>query len=191
VAKLTKRVVDAAESRASDYFIWDGDLPGFGVRVLPSGRKGYIVQYRAGKRSRRMSLGLNTVITCEQARTRAMHIMAHARSGEDPAVKRDANRRAITVRELADRFDKEHVAVRVKESTAKGYRRMLQRVIIPALGSHRQNPSRPSARALRRQSLHRDHFEDVQSRGCVACARTVRIRENTSRSTRRRSGSDF
>lgn len=135
--KLTKRIVDAAEIRATEYFIWDDDIPGFGLRVLPSKRKSYIVQYRAGRRSRRMSLGLSTVLTCEQARTRAIAIIAAARNGEDPAAKRDADRQAITVKELAERFDKEHIAVRVKESTAKGYRRMLERVIVPALGRHR------------------------------------------------------
>lgn len=135
--KLTKRIVDAAEIRATEYFIWDDDIPGFGLRVLPSKRKSYIVQYRAGRRSRRMSLGLSTVLTCEQARTRAIAIIAAAKNGEDPAAKRDADRQAITVKELAERFDKEHIAVRVKESTAKGYRRMLERVIVPALGRHR------------------------------------------------------
>lgn len=135
--KLTKRIVDAAEIRATEYFIWDDDIPGFGLRVLPSRRKSYIVQYRAGRRSRRMSLGLSTVLTCEQARTRAIAIVAAAKNGEDPAAKRDADRQAITVKELAERFDKEHISVRVKESTAKGYRRMLERVIIPALGRHR------------------------------------------------------
>jgi len=134
MGKLTKRQVDAAEIRDADYFIWDDDLAGFGLRVLPSGRKGYIVQYRVGRRSRRISLGSSTVLTCEQARTRAVAALAAARAGDDPAAKRDADRRAITVKELADRFDKEHVAVRVKESTAKGYRRLLERTILPALG---------------------------------------------------------
>src|SRR4051812_43494517 len=132
--KLTKRVVEAAESRATDHFIWDDELPGFGLRVLPSGRKGYVVQYRAGRRSRRVSLGSIGVVPCEQARTRAMTIMAAVRNGDDPAAKRDADRQALTVKELADRFDKEHIALRLKESTAKGYRRMLDRVVIPALG---------------------------------------------------------
>lgn len=135
--KLTKRRVDAAEVRSSDYFVWDDELPGFGLRVLPSGRKGYVVQYRAGRRSRRMSLGPSTVLTCEQARNRAITIIAAARNGEDPAAKRDADREAITVTELAERFDREHIALRVKESTAKGYRRMVERVILPALGRHR------------------------------------------------------
>jgi hypothetical protein len=91
--RLTKRVIEAAEIQAAEHFIWDDSLPGFGVRVLPSGRKGYIVQYRAGRRSRRMSLGPSTVLTCEQARTRAITIIAAARGGDDPAATRDADRR--------------------------------------------------------------------------------------------------
>jgi integrase len=137
MTKLTKRVVDAAEVRLGDYFIWDGDLPGFGLRVLPSGRKRYIVQYRAGRRSRRVSLGPSTVLTCEQARSQAIAILAAVRNGDDPAIKREAGRKAITVRELAERFDKEHIALRLKLSTAKGYRRMLERFVIPVLGNHR------------------------------------------------------
>jgi integrase len=132
--KLTKRIVDAADVRASEYFIWDDDIPGLGLRVLPSGRKGYVVQYRAGRRSRRMSLGPSTVLTCEQARTRAITIIAAAKNGKDPAAERDAGRKVITVKELADRFDKEHISIRVKASTAKEYRRNLERFILPALG---------------------------------------------------------
>jgi hypothetical protein len=74
------------------------------------------------------------VLACEQARNRAITIIAAARNGEDPAAKRDADRKAITVTELAERFDREHIALRVKESTAKGYRRMVERVVLPALG---------------------------------------------------------
>jgi hypothetical protein len=132
--KLTKRIIDAAEPQPTEFFLWDDSIPGFGLRVLPSGRKGYVVQYRTGRRSRRISLGPNTVLTCEQARSRAITIVAAARNGEDPAAERDARRNAATVRELAERFDREHIAVRLKASTAKEYRRNLKRFILPALG---------------------------------------------------------
>jgi hypothetical protein len=118
MAKLTKRVVDAAEIREREYFIWDEDLPGFGLRVLPSGRKRYIIQYRAGRRSRRISLGPSTVLTCEQARNRAIGIIAATKNGDDPAARRDADRQAITVKELAERFEKEHIDLRLKPSKA-------------------------------------------------------------------------
>lgn len=132
--KLTKRIVDTAEARPAEYFVWDSDIPGFGLRVRPSGRKGYVVQYHAGRRSRRISLGPSTVLTCEQARTRAITIVAAARNGEAPAAERGAGRKAITVKELAERFDKEHIVIRVKASTGKEYRRNPRRFILPALG---------------------------------------------------------
>jgi integrase len=132
--RITKRIVDHAEVRQTEYFIWDQDIPGFGLRVLPSGRKRYVVQYRAARRSRRISLGPSTVLTCEQARAGAIAIIAAARNGEDPAAERDAGRKAITVKELAERFDAEHISIRLKPSAAKEYRRNLKRFILPALG---------------------------------------------------------
>ena len=36
--KLTKRTVDAIEPQATEFFIWDESIPGFGLRVMPSGR---------------------------------------------------------------------------------------------------------------------------------------------------------
>jgi hypothetical protein len=132
--KLTKRTIDAAELLEIGYFIWDDGIPGVGVRVMPSGRKSFVVQYRAGRRPRRTSLGPSTVLTGDQARTRAITILSAVRNGEDPAAERDAGRKAITIKELAERFDKEHIAIRVKASTGKEYRRNLQRFILPALG---------------------------------------------------------
>ena len=43
MAKLTKRVIDAAELREKDYVIWDDDLPGFGLRVFASGKRSYLI----------------------------------------------------------------------------------------------------------------------------------------------------
>jgi hypothetical protein len=135
--KLTKRLIEAAEIQAAEYFIWDDDLPGFGLRVLPSGRKGYVVQYRAGRRSRRMSLGPNTVLTCEQARTRAIGIIAATRNGDNPAAARDADRKTITVKELAERFDKEQILVRVYGKHGQGLSLSPGAQILPAVGRHR------------------------------------------------------
>ena len=103
--KLTKRTVDAIEPQATEFFIWDESIPGFGLRVMPSGRKSFVVQYRAGRRPRRMSLGPSTVLTCDQARTRAITIIAAVKNGEDPAADRAAKRNAATVSDLAERFD--------------------------------------------------------------------------------------
>ena len=47
-ARITKRVVDGLKGRDGEYFCWDPELVGFGVRVQPSGAKSYIVKYRVG-----------------------------------------------------------------------------------------------------------------------------------------------
>ena len=132
--RLSKRLVEGAEIRSVEYMLWDSDLAGFGIRVMPSGRRSYLIQYRVGTRSRRLSLGAHGVLTSEQARSLAIGALASVRAGADPAEERKRRRQALTVRDLAERFDREHISVRVKESTAKEYRRNLARFILPALG---------------------------------------------------------
>lgn len=44
MAKLTKRTVESAKPCRGDVFVWDEHLPGFGLRVSPSGKRGYLVQ---------------------------------------------------------------------------------------------------------------------------------------------------
>jgi len=137
LARLTKRTVEAAEVRAAEYMLWDGELPGFGVRIMPSGRRSYLVQYRTGRRSRRVTLGPHGVLTLDQARGMAIEALAEVRSGGDPAGERKERRSALTVQELANRFDAEHIQVHLKESTAGEYRRNLRRFILPVLGRHK------------------------------------------------------
>ena len=90
--KITKRIVEAAEPREKDYIIFDSDLPGFGVRILPSGKRSYMVQYRAGRTFRRMSLGMHGILTTEKARAEAMKVLAAVQDGNDPAAARDKAR---------------------------------------------------------------------------------------------------
>jgi hypothetical protein len=46
--RITKRVVDGLRPRATEFAVWDAKLPGFGIRVRPSGARSYVVVYRAG-----------------------------------------------------------------------------------------------------------------------------------------------
>ena len=43
MGKLTKRSIEALAPREIDYIAWDNDVPGFGVRVMPSGRKSFVL----------------------------------------------------------------------------------------------------------------------------------------------------
>jgi len=102
--KLTKRIIEAASVRPADFFIWCDELPGFGVRVYPSGKRGYLVQYRVDGRSRRVKIGLHGVLTVDEARTEAIGHLAAVAKGGDPAEDRATRRQGVTVRELVERY---------------------------------------------------------------------------------------
>jgi integrase len=133
--KLTKRAIDALKPEAKDYFVWDSQIAGFGVRVMPSGAKTYQAQYRKGGRTRRVSLGRHGKITVDEARRLAKDVMGQVAMGENPAEEIALERRAPTVASLCDRFFKEHAEERCKPTTQKEYRRALDLFIKPEIGS--------------------------------------------------------
>ena len=48
--KLTKRFVEALKPAEADYVTFDDLVPGFGLRVMRSGVRSYLVQYRNAQR---------------------------------------------------------------------------------------------------------------------------------------------
>ena len=65
--------MDRLSVNGKDAIFWDSDLPGFGVRVYPSGKKVFVVQTRAFGRSKRVSLGTHgdTNFSVDHARKKA------------------------------------------------------------------------------------------------------------------------
>ena len=135
--KITKRAVDGIASDGADRFYWDRELPGFGLRVRASGRKYFVAQFRAIGKLRRMTLGPVTAMTPEEARKRAMALLAEAKAGSDPAAERDADRKAATVKALGRRFLDEYVPDHCKASTAYEYRRSVELFVDPRIGNRK------------------------------------------------------
>lgn len=135
MTKLTKRTIDALQPKAESYFVWDGHVVGFGIRVMPSGTKTFQVQYRKGRRTRRSSLGRFGVVTVDQARDHAREMLGQVAGGYDPVEEIALTRLAPTVSDLCERFLQVHVAVNLKPSTARDYRSTINRMIRPVLGT--------------------------------------------------------
>jgi integrase len=133
--KLTKRAIDALQARDKDYFIWDSEIIGFGIRVMRSGAKTYQAQYRKGGRTRRVSLGRHGNITPDQARLMARQFMGQVATGENPAEELSLHRRAPTITALCDRFMAMHVSERCKPSTQAEYLRSLNLFVKPVIGA--------------------------------------------------------
>lgn len=133
IVKLTKRALDALAPQAKSYIAFDADLAGFGVRVMPSGVKSWVVEYRPhgggrGVAKKRVTLGKTTTLTPEQARRAAADMLARVRLGEDPAHERAEKRKALTVADLCEAFEAEHVDGKLKPSTRDSYKAALERL---------------------------------------------------------------
>ena len=98
---ISKRTVDALLVEDKDAVFWDDKLPGFGVRVYPSGSKVYVVQTRTKGRSKRVTLGRHGVISADQARRKAAETINLLKSGKHPGAKPAS---AVTVAEFAARY---------------------------------------------------------------------------------------
>lgn len=103
MAVITKRTVDAAKAGAKDAFVWDDDVPGFGLKVTPAGGRIYVFQYRLGGRggtTRRYTIGKHGAFTPEQARRRAKDLAGLVHQGTDPI---DSERSDHAAKETAKR----------------------------------------------------------------------------------------
>ena len=138
---ITKTIVDSTQPGTAQLFVWDDKLPGFGLRITPSGVKSFVVQYRppTSSKTTRMTVGRYGKLTVDQARTEAKKLLAQATMGDDPAAARREKRKAslvkpMTVNDMLDKFISGHVEVNNKPSTQKEEKRLIDRLIRPALG---------------------------------------------------------
>lgn len=104
--KITKLIVDAAIPRMKTWFVWDAEVKGFGLQVLPTGVKSYVFQYRTQEgRSRRITLGRHGVLPAKQARVRARKMQYEVCTlSADPLGKKQALRKSLTVTNLLDLY---------------------------------------------------------------------------------------
>ncbi len=129
---LSRRTVDGLEVTGKEAVFWDRNLPGFGVRVYPSGRKVYVVQSRGPGGIRRVSLGRHGDLAPERARRQAMEAIDRIKRGEEPV---PAAAPVFTVADLAQRYMAAHVEPNCNAHTKGIYRGSLENHILPALGT--------------------------------------------------------
>jgi integrase len=139
--RLSLATVKAAKPEDKDYFLWDGELKGFGLKVCKGGRKVYVCKYRAGSGrsapSRRMTIGAHgSPWTPDAARKEAARLLGRVAQGEDPARDKQDAKSVISVAELCNRYLEAGVATK-KASTLATDRGRIERHIKPLLGKMR------------------------------------------------------
>jgi integrase len=109
--RISKTSVDAAQPGGREETYWDDRLPGFGLKVTPTGSKVYVYRYRIARPGmaaktapRKYTIGRHGELTPDQARKRAQDLAALVSSGIDP---REQELEAYAARDDATKREKE------------------------------------------------------------------------------------
>jgi integrase len=90
-AKLTSALVKGTDPGAHDISITDALLPGFELRIRPSGVKAFAFRYRIqGGRQQRLKLGNYPALNADEARKRALIAAADVANGVDVVARQRA-----------------------------------------------------------------------------------------------------
>lgn len=172
--KLTQAAVDKLKApKGARIEYWDNQLPGFGLRIAPSGRKSWVALYRVNGRLVRETIGtVGLIPNVAEARDRAreslrqvergIHPIEARRASEEAAMIAEAQGAANTFNAVADRFVTEHVERLARPSTVKETKRIFDRDVRPIWGA------RPTA-GITRQDVN-DILDRVAGRGAMVQA---------------------
>ena len=134
-ARDRKRLTDAAVARlrphAREYAVWDGSLPGLGVRVRPTGGKTWVLLEETDGLAKRVSLGPVSTMTVAEARR-----ACHERRARPEAVETPEPAPPVPpFREFVEGEWKKAHFDRYKPSTKKGVRTRIEDRLLPAFGN--------------------------------------------------------
>jgi integrase len=89
----------------TDYFDAGANVPGFGIRVSPAGKRTWFLMYRANGRQKRHTIGTNPPMSLAKARGAARTALLDVQVTEaDPAAAKRARRSADTFEQLAEKY---------------------------------------------------------------------------------------
>jgi integrase len=130
--KLTPAFVRDVEPADTNQIYWDTEQRGFGLLVLPSGQKRYVIQYRVARRSRRMTF--KPALGLMEARKEAKAKLGVAAKGGDPLFEKRQKEGdpTKTLKAIAEKYFKREGA---KLRSLDYQRATFERLIYPVLGA--------------------------------------------------------
>lgn len=138
MTKITKRFVESIAPDPDKILRhWDSELKGFGLVVLPSGRKTYCVIYRnADRQQKQIKIGVHGAITAELARESAKKILARVTQGEDPVEDKKAISNLETFDQLAGEYIAKH-GLKKKSRSVIEDQRLIEVMLNPYFGGRK------------------------------------------------------
>jgi len=131
--KLTRKFIDAQSFNGkAQHIIWDDAVPGFGVRIYPTGKKSYVLSYRHHNRKSIMVVGSYSVLTVDAARNKAKAYLVDLNNGINPLHEKKKERQGKLIKDLCKAYIERHAVN--KKSSADDISR-IERFIVPEWGN--------------------------------------------------------
>lgn len=135
--RLTDQIVrKALPPLHGQAMLWDDDLKGFGLRITTGGAKAFVLDYRAHGRQRRITIGSFPDWSVAAARETAKNLKREVDLGNDPMAERQEDRAALTMNDLWEKYQREHLAQKSPRSQADE-RSMWEQIILPRFGKEK------------------------------------------------------
>lgn len=135
--KITKQLIRDLGKPDKETWIWDSTMPGFGLRVWPSGRAIYVLRYRTKTRTqRKITIGDARAMHPDEARDRARMAIVSAADGGDPQMERQRERNAETIDQLFNAY-LEYQGPHLRQSSLDSMRKIFDRYLLPEFGKTR------------------------------------------------------
>lgn len=172
MTKLTDKVVRelTCARDKQQVRLYDGELPGFGVRVTRSGARSFFLNYTIDGRERRKTIGGYPAWSVGAARKEGAKLRVKADMGEDPLEESKIARERMTVGSLWQRYREECLHSKAERTQANEIS-MWDRLVLPEIG-------RRALKSLRPEDFDRLHKKisdntPVQANRCIASVHHV------------------
>ncbi|MBS5834784.1 MAG: site-specific integrase [Acetobacter sp.] len=140
---LNEKIVKSAKVKDKIYYIWDDKIIGFGLKVIPNGKKKYVFRYLTyyggrNAKQRWFLFGNSNIHSCTEARRIAIDLAKDVMAGKDPQEEKEEARKSKTMADFWKIFDERYICLKEK---SKNYRRrnlsIWKNIIAPDL-AHKQ-----------------------------------------------------
>ena len=142
--KLTKRTIDALQKAEKEYRLFDSEIPGFHVRVKPTGVKSFAIKYRSSGRQRNYTIGRYGTLTPDQARKKAREQVYAIDTGSDPSTVRRKERSGLSLEDLWNKYLERHAIPHKAPNSLREDRSLWRTHIKPKWSQHQLSSIRYS-----------------------------------------------
>jgi integrase len=138
--KFTRKAIEEltfpeSASGKTQCLVFADEPKGLGIRITPNNKKTFILEYKINGRNKRMTLGGFPMLTVDQAKSLVKVNFGKIAAGEDPVEeKKLAKVKAMSVRDLAEIYFKDHIDVNRSDRGKKDVRDDFDRYIFPVIG---------------------------------------------------------